>query len=173
MQLDEQPSLSAVLPSSHCSPCTRIPSPQPEAKQDDLSRLLAEQDQPASCVQLELQPSPAKELPSSHSSSPVTRPSPQTTGHVQSSCLFRAPQAAPPCGWVTIVRETWAKQVVLPVLNKHEAGDPQPDSWQSTGGLVGSCVSTSPDTSEMDSEHSALQPCEGGLFASSRATKQY
>src|SRR5262245_25239850 len=60
LHLDEQPSPDTVLPSSHCSPGSRMPSPQR-----------------GSCWQVAEQPSPDTVLPSSHCSPGSRTPSPQ------------------------------------------------------------------------------------------------
>lgn len=86
-----QPSPATMLPSSHCSPSRRLPSPcratQLELKNPYSDMELApgilvqsaEQSNPHSMVQDLLQPSPSSVLPSSHVSfaAATTRPSPQ------------------------------------------------------------------------------------------------
>src|SRR4051794_38756416 len=79
LQDKSQPSLAAVLPSSHCSGPTRSPSPQRVGRQTPP----ATQVQPSSTWQVAEQPSPPFLLPSSHSSLPVSLRSPHTMVDVQ------------------------------------------------------------------------------------------
>src|SRR5687768_7833212 len=74
-----QPSPDSLLPSSHCSPPTTMPSPQPAV----------------SLWQEPLQPSPVTRLPSSHCSEPSLMPSPHAGGDGSSlPALLHAASAA-------------------------------------------------------------------------------
>src|SRR5262249_43449393 len=109
-QVEEQPSPSAVLPSSHCSPLTASTWPSPQtsvpkqsarqpspdvvlpSSQTSLTLLMVPSPQNSSW-QTWLQPSPDAVLPSSHCSPASRKPSPQVGMRWQ-----KASQVAEPGG---------------------------------------------------------------------------
>ena len=70
VQVDEQPSPDRLLPSSHCSPVSRMPSPHLPVHAPDPA-------QAGSTWQVDEQPSNGTVLPSSQPSAPSFLPSPQ------------------------------------------------------------------------------------------------